>query len=49
MSGTDAGPPDVDLDRVWLGVAAQVWRREPGRAERRPGGCCARRGWPGRW
>jgi hypothetical protein len=34
MSGTDAGPPDVDLDRVWLGVAAQVWRREPGWAER---------------
>ena len=27
MSGTDAGPPDVDLGRVWLGVAAQVWRR----------------------
>jgi hypothetical protein len=26
--------PGVDLDRVWLGVAAQVWRREPGRAER---------------
>jgi hypothetical protein len=19
------GPPDVDLDRVWTGVAAQVW------------------------
>ena len=31
MSG---GPQDVDLGRVWLGVAAQVWRREPGRAER---------------
>jgi hypothetical protein len=31
MSG---GPQDVDLSRVWLGVAAQVWRREPGRAER---------------
>lgn len=27
-------PPDVDLDRVWLGVAAQVWSRGPGRAER---------------
>jgi hypothetical protein len=26
--------PGVDLHRVWLGVAAQVWRREPGRAER---------------
>jgi len=32
----DAGPApgDVDLDRVWLGVAAQVWRRRPGPAER---------------
>jgi hypothetical protein len=28
------GPREVDLGRVWLGVAAQVWRREPGRAER---------------
>jgi hypothetical protein len=28
------GPPDVDLDRVWLGVAAQVWRRQPGPLER---------------
>ena len=34
MSGVDAGPPDVDLSRVWLGVAAQVWRREPGPLER---------------
>jgi hypothetical protein len=34
MSDTDAGPPDVDLGRVWLAVAAQVWRREPGWAER---------------
>jgi hypothetical protein len=25
---------DVDLSRVWLGVAAQVWRREPGWLER---------------
>ena len=35
----DAGPApaDVDLDRVWLGVAAQVWRRQPGRAERMAG------------
>jgi hypothetical protein len=24
----------VDLDRVWTGVAAEVWRRHPGRAER---------------
>jgi hypothetical protein len=30
-------PHDVDLDRVWLGVAAQVWRREPGRLERLAG------------
>lgn len=27
-------PADVDLSRVWLGVATQVWRREPGRIER---------------
>jgi hypothetical protein len=27
-------PRDVDLDRVWAGVAAEVWRRRPGRAER---------------
>jgi hypothetical protein len=25
---------DVDLAKVWIGVAAQVWRREPGRLER---------------
>jgi hypothetical protein len=37
MSGTDAGPPDVDLDRVWVGVAAEVWRRAPGRVERLAG------------
>jgi len=30
-------PRDVDLDRVWLGVAAQVWRRRPGLAERLAG------------
>jgi hypothetical protein len=28
------GPPDVDLDRVWTGVAAQVWLRRLGRIER---------------
>jgi hypothetical protein len=28
------GPADVDLDRVWTGVAARVWCRTPGRAER---------------
>jgi hypothetical protein len=26
----DATPSDVDLGRVWIGVAAQVWCREPG-------------------
>ncbi|GIF47299.1 hypothetical protein DFJ67_6883 [Asanoa ferruginea] len=25
---------DVDLDRVWIGVAAQVWARRPGPVER---------------
>ena len=33
----DAGPHDVDLDRVWLGVAAEVWRRRPGPVERAAG------------
>ncbi len=37
MSSTETGPPDVDLNRVWLGIAAQVWRREPGWAERAAG------------
>jgi hypothetical protein len=27
-------PDDVDLDRVWISVAAQVWRRQPGVLER---------------
>jgi hypothetical protein len=27
-------PDDVDLNRVWVGVAAEVWRRRPGLAER---------------
>jgi hypothetical protein len=27
-------PDDVDLDRVWTSVAAEVWRRRPGRLER---------------
>ena len=36
--GTGAAPPpDVDLDRVWIGVAAQVWRRRPGWLERTAG------------
>ena len=34
LGGFGLGPPDVDLDRVWLGVAAQVWRRCPGPASR---------------
>jgi hypothetical protein len=29
-----AGPGDVDLSRVWTAVAAEVWRRAPGRIER---------------
>lgn len=33
----DAVPPDVDLERVWTGVAAEVWRREPGWLERLAG------------
>ena len=33
-SQTESTPADVDLSRVWLRVAAQVWRREPGRLER---------------
>jgi hypothetical protein len=28
-------PGGVDLNRVWTGVAAEVWRRHPGRVERR--------------
>ena len=32
------GPPDdVDLGRVWISVAAQVWRRQPGWMERAAG------------
>ena len=34
VTGWAPGPHDVDLDRVWLGVAAQVWRRHPGPVER---------------
>ena len=32
--GEVMSPPDVDLCRVWTGVAAEVWRRRPGSAER---------------
>ena len=34
LAGQGPGPHDVDLDRVWLGVAAQVWQRRPGPLER---------------
>jgi hypothetical protein len=37
LAGRVLGPHDVDLDRVWLGVAAQVWRRQPGPVERAAG------------
>jgi hypothetical protein len=30
-------PDDVDLGRVWISVAAQVWRRQPGLLERTAG------------
>lgn len=33
-----SGQDDVDLDRVWITVAAQVWRRRPGPLERAAGG-----------
>lgn len=29
-----AGPPEVDLRKVWVGVASEIWRRRPGRLER---------------
>lgn len=32
--GTTVPPPGVNLGRVWVGVAAEVWRREPGFGER---------------
>ena len=32
--GQGRGPRDVDLHRVWLGVATEVWRRRPGPLER---------------
>jgi hypothetical protein len=35
MSEEPRGAPDVDLGRVWTGVAAQVWRRRPGWLERK--------------
>jgi hypothetical protein len=33
-AGPESAPRDVDLDQVWLGVAAHVWRRRPGWLER---------------
>lgn len=30
----DVGALDVDLERVWIGVAAEAWAREPGPLER---------------
>ena len=33
----DVAPPDVDLGRVWISVAAQAWRRQPGWLERAAG------------
>jgi hypothetical protein len=35
--GWDTAPADVDLGRIWTGVAAQVWRRQPGWIERLAG------------
>jgi len=37
LPGRDQCPPDVDLHRVWLGVAAEVWCRRPGPVERLAG------------
>jgi hypothetical protein len=37
VPGQDRSPHDVDLHRVWLGVAAEVWRRRPGLVERLAG------------
>jgi hypothetical protein len=36
VNGRDRGAASdgVDLDRVWVNVAAEVWRRQPGRLER---------------
>jgi hypothetical protein len=34
LAGDGRALADVDLDRVWVGVAAQVWHRRPGRGER---------------
>jgi hypothetical protein len=33
----ETAPPDVDLGHVWISVAAEVWRRDPGPVERLAG------------
>jgi hypothetical protein len=33
-----SAPGDIDLGRVWIGVAAQVWHRRPGLVERAAAG-----------
>lgn len=35
--GTSANPSDVDLNAVWMGVAAEIWRRQPSWLERLAG------------
>jgi hypothetical protein len=37
VTGPGQGPGDVDLGRVWVGVATEVWRRRPGPLERAAG------------
>jgi hypothetical protein len=37
LAESGPAPRDVDLGRVWLGVAAEVWRRRPGPLERLAG------------
>jgi hypothetical protein len=37
LPGAGPAPGEVDLDWVWLGVAAQVWRRQPRWPERAAG------------
>jgi hypothetical protein len=43
-TGRDTAVADVDLDRVWLGVAAEVWRRDAGWLERVAGWLLGSRG-----
>jgi hypothetical protein len=37
LAGWDPALADVDLNKVWVAVAAQVWRRRPGLLERLAG------------